>query len=143
MLDKSFSLDKMLKFEPHQEDMLALPLEAVVYLKFSIVSINKDDNYAFIRHLFSNNEINNYFNDINKIIFYDFDATNTDQEKFITIFEVCSKITFHELSLYLEEILKAYNHDAFVFVDLYTHDDKKYRLSDLDGLIKLEEMKNE
>lgn len=136
-------LDQMIKFEPNDIDMAMLPLNATVYIKTSIVSAIKEDNYDFIRFLFSDKETNDYINDLDKIAFYDFDATNTNQEKFITIFEMTSNARFEETSLFLQERLKEYNHNAFVIIDLFTHDSKKYRLSDFDGVIKLEKLNNE
>lgn len=143
MLLDNMTLNQMIHFEPNDEDMVMLPLNATVYIKATVVSLVKEDNYNFIRYLFSDTETNDYINDLDKISFYDFDASNTNQDKFITIFEMTSKPRFEEVSLYLEEKLKEYNHDALIVIDLYTHDSKKYRLSDFDGVIKLEKLYNE
>ena len=143
MLLNNMTLDQMIRFEPNDIDMAMLPLNATVYIKTCVVSAIKEDNYDFIRYLFSDIETNDYMNDLNKINFYDFDATNTDKEKFITIFEMTSKAIFDEVSLFLKEKLMTYNHNAFIIMDLYTHDSKKYRLSDFDGVIKLDNLKNE
>lgn len=143
MLLNNMTLDQMIKFEPNDIDMAMLPLNATVYIKVCVVSAIKEDNYDFIRYLFSDIETNDYINDLNKINFYDFDATNTDKEKFITIFEMTSKAIFDEVSLFLKEKLMTYNHNAFIIMDLYTHDSKKYRLSDFDGVIKLDNLSNE
>lgn len=143
MLLNNMTLDQMIKFEPNDIDMAMLPLNATVYIKVCVVSAIKEDNYDFIRYLFSDIETNDYINDLNKINFYDFDATNTDREKFITIFEMTSKAIFDEVSLFLKEKLMTYNHNAFIIMDLYTHDSKKYRLSDFDGVIKLDNLTNE
>lgn len=143
MLLNNMTLDQMIKFEPNDIDMAMLPLNATVYIKVCVVSATKEDNYDFIRYLFSDIETNDYINDLNKINFYDFDATNTDKEKFITIFEMTSKAIFDEVSLFLKEKLMTYNHNAFIIMDLYTHDSKKYRLSDFDGVIKLDNLTNE
>lgn len=143
MLLDNMTLSQMITFEPNDVDMAMLPLDATVYIKTSLVSISKEDNYGFIKHLFNDVETNDYINDTNKIVFYDFDATNTDQGKFITIFEMTSKVKYAEVSLYLEEKVKSYNHDAFVIIDMFTHDSKKYRLSDFDGVIKLEQLQND
>lgn len=143
MLLNNMTLNQMVKFEPNDIDMAMLPLNATVYIKTSIVSAVKEVNYDFIRFLFSDKETNDYINDLDKITFYDFDATNTNQERFITIFEMTSNARFEETSLFLQEKLKEYNHDAFVIIDLFTHDSKKYRLSDFDGVIKLEKLNNE
>lgn len=143
MLLDNMTLSQMIKFEPNDIDMAMLPLDAIVYIKTSLVSISKEDNYGFIKHLFSDTETNDYINDINNIVFYDFDATNTDQGKYITVFEMTSKVKYAETSIYLEEKVKSYNHDAFVIIDMFTHDSKKYRLSDFDGVIKLEQLQND
>ena len=37
--------------------------------------------------------------------------------------------------------MEKYTHEAEVIFDLYTHDDHAYRLSNLDGVIKYEEMR--
>jgi len=130
----------MIDFRPSENDMLALDLDIVVYVKVSIVSLYKEDNYDFIRYLFSNEDIKDEFKDINSTIFYDFDATNTKQERFVSIFELYSLFNYNHTSFYLKEILEEYCHNADVLIDLYTHDSKAYRLSNLDGIVKLEEL---
>ena len=134
------SLRKMVEFKPNDIDMAMLPLDVVVYVKVSVVSLQKNDNYDFIRYLFSDESMSNYFKDINDTIFYDFDGRNTDQEKFITIFELYSLYNYENTSSYLNELLQFYTHEADVLIDLYTHDSKEYRLSNLDGIVKLEQM---
>ena len=37
-------------------------------------------------------------------------------------------------------MLQVYSHEGDVIIDLYTHDSKSYRLSNLDGVVKLEQM---
>ena len=140
MLTSKMTLTEVAKFEPSEVDMAALPLEDVVYIKVSIISMSKVDNYDFIRFFLSDEEIHEYINNVENTIVYDFDGSNTDQEKFITIFELTSKIKYEELSIYLEELLNKYTHEADVIIDLYTHNSKKYRLSNLEGIVKLEEM---
>ena len=132
----------MVEFKPSDVDMAMLPLDVVVYVKVSVVSLQKNDNYDFIRYLFSDESISNYFKDINDTIFYDFDGRNTNQEKFITIFELYSLYNYENTSSYLNELLQFYTHEADVLIDLYTHDSKEYRLSNLDGIVKLEQMNN-
>lgn len=138
MLTNKMTLTEMAKFEPSEADMAALPLEDVVYIKVSLISMSKVDNYDFIRFFFSDEEINDYLNNVSDTIIFDFDGKNTDQEKFITIFDLTSRIRYEELSAYLEELLNKYTHEADVIIDLYTHDSKKYRLSNLEGIVKLE-----
>ena len=141
MLSDSMSLIEMINFMPSEIDMATLPLDIVVYAKVSIVSVDKEINYEFIRHLFNCEDINEYIKDIKDISFYDFDATRTNQERFVTIFEMYSLYNYINVSEYLKEILEKYDHKADVIIDLFTHDDKQYRLSNLDGIIKLEECK--
>lgn len=141
MLDKKMSLIEMIKFKPSEMDMATLPLDIVVYIKVSIVSLYKEDNYEFIRYLFNKEDIKEYIKDTDDIAFYDFDGTGTNQERFVTIFEMNSTYNYHNISEYLKEMLEGYNHIADVIIDLYTHDDKEYRLSNLDGIVKLEECK--
>lgn len=126
---------------PSDMEMVSLPLDVVVYIKVSIVSLYKEDNYEFIRYLFSKEDIKEYIKDSEDIAFYDFDGTNTNQERFVTIFEMNSLYNFQNISEYLKEILEGYDHIADVIIDLFTHDDKQYRLSNLDGIVKLEECK--
>lgn len=117
-----------------------LPLDVTVYIKATVVSNDNNDNYSFIRYLFSNEELPVYFKDIADTIFYDFDGRNTDQNKFITVFELYSLYNYDNVSAFLKEMLEAYDHRADVLMDFYTHDSKAYRLSNLDGIVKLEEM---
>lgn len=140
MLTYNMSLRKMLDFKPSDEDMAMLDLDVVVYIKVSVVSLSKDDNYNFVKYLFSDDEISFYFKDYLKTIFYDFDGTVTYQEKFVTIFELYSLYKYENVSEYLKDLLSLYSHEADVLIDFYTHDSKAYRLSNLDGVVKLEEM---
>ena len=140
MLNPKMTLTEMAHFEPNEEDMLSLPLTAVTYLKVSLVSLSMEDNYGFINFFFKDKEVEDYINDIPSTVVYDFDATKTDQEKFVTIFELTGKANFHEISVYLEELLNNYSHEADVIIDIFTHDSKKYRLSNLEGIVKLEEL---
>lgn len=139
MLNNKMTLKEMIDYIPSDSDMMELPLDDIVYIRSSIISFSKEDNYNFIKHLFSDDEIDRYVNNKNSIIFYDFDATKTDKEKFITIFEFTSAVVYNELSIYLEELLNKYTHEADVLIDMFTHDLKKYRLSNLEGIVKLEE----
>lgn len=134
------SLRKMIEFRPDDADMAMLPLDVVVYIKASIVSSDKNTNYDFIRYLFKDENMSYYFKDLNKTIFYDFDGRNSGQEKVVTIFELYSLFNYENTSNYLQELLMYYNHEADVLIDLYTHDSKEYRLSNLDGIVKLEQM---
>ena len=143
MLSENMPLRKMLDFSPSDMDMALLPLDVTVYVKASVVSLNKEDNYGFIRYLFTNQEMNEYFKDIRDTVFYDFDGTHTDKERFVTVFELFSLFNYANVSGYLKEVLEFYSHEADVLIDFYTHDSKAYRLSNLDGIVKLEEMNTE
>ncbi|MBQ9425618.1 MAG: hypothetical protein IJU42_06710 [Erysipelotrichaceae bacterium] len=143
MLSENMPLRKMLDFSPSDMDMAMLPLDVTVYVKASVVSLNKEDNYGFIRYLFTNQEMNDYFKDIRDTVFYDFDGTHTDKERFVTVFELFSFFNYANVSGYLKEVLEFYSHEADVLIDFYTHDSKAYRLSNLDGIVKLEEMNTE
>ena len=143
MLSENMPLRKMLDFSPSDMDMAMLPLDVTVYVKASVVSLSREDNYGFIRYLFTNQEMNEYFKDIRDTVFYDFDGTHTDKERFVTVFELFSLFNYANVSGYLKEVLEFYSHEADVLIDFYTHDSKAYRLSNLDGIVKLEEMKTE
>ena len=135
------SLIEMINYMPSDMEMVSLPLDVVVYIKVSIVSLYKEDNYEFIRYLFSREDIKEYIKDSEDVSFYDFDGTNTKQERFVTIFELNSLYNYLNVSEYLKEVLEGYDHIADVIIDFFTHDDKQYRLSNLDGIVKLEECK--
>lgn len=140
MLKKDMSLSEMINFKPSEMDMLSLPIEAITYIKVSIVSLYKEDNYDLLRYLFTIEDFKDNFLDINTTIFYDFDGTNTNQSRFVTIFELYSLYSYANVSEYLREVLEGYSHIADVLFDFYTHDNKEYRLSNLDGIVKLEQL---
>ena len=54
MLSENMPLRKMLDFSPSDMDMAMLPLDVTVYVKVSVVSLSREDNYGFIRYLFTN-----------------------------------------------------------------------------------------
>lgn len=128
----------MLDFKPSDEDMVLLPLDVVVYIKASIISENKETNYDFIRFFFQNEEVINLFKDPYKTVFYDFDGTSTDHKKFVTILELYSLVNATQCEELLVETFQKYSHEADLIFDLYTHDNKIYRLSNLDGIVKYE-----
>ena len=134
------SLRKMIEFRPDDANMAMLPLDVVVYIKASVVSSDRNTNYDFIRYLFTDENMPSYFKDLNDTIFYDFDGRNSGQEKVVTIFELYSLYNYENTSNYLQELLMYYDHEADVLIDFYTHDSKEYRLSNLDGIVKLEQM---
>ena len=140
MLSNKMTLRQIVDFVPSEEDMMALDLDVVVYIKIALISTSKTINYDFIRYLFVDENLHEYFKDANHTVFYDFDGLNTNQGKFITFFELYSKYNYANVSEYLKELLEYYNHDADVLIDFVTHDNKQYRLSNLDGVVKLEEL---
>lgn len=137
MLTNNMTLKQMLEFKPSENDMAMLPLDIVLYIKISIVSLFKEDNYEFIRFFFNDPDLKEYLKDIDKTIIYDF---NTKQERIVSIFELYGTKNYSLSSIYIKELLENYNHNADVIIDIYTHDDKEYRLSNLDGIVKLEEL---
>ena len=134
------TLREMLDYQPSELDMAMLPLDIVVYVKVTLVGLEQNDNYGFIRYLFSSEEIPGFFKDFRDTVFYDFDGRRTDKEKFITIFELFSLYNYINVSDFMKELLEYYTHETDVLIDFYTHDDHAYRLSNLDGIVKLEEM---
>ena len=141
MLTNNMTLTQMVKFMPSDGDMAMLDLDVTLYLRVSLIALDKKDNYDFIRYFFSDEEIKHYFKQSEKTLFYDFDGSNTRQEKFVTIFELFGLCIAQETSLYIEELLKNYTHEADVIIDIFTHDDHLYRLSNLEGIVKVEEVK--
>lgn len=141
MLTNNMTLTQMIKFMPNDEDMAMLDLDVVLYLRVSLIALDKKDNYDFVRYFFNDAENSSYFKDASKTVFYDFDGTKTNQEKFVTIFELYGKSIYHETAIYIEELLKNYSHEADVIIDIFTHDDHMYRLSNLEGIVKVEEVK--
>ncbi len=140
MLVKNMTLRQMVDFKPSSEDMAMLPLDTVLYFKVSLVSLTKEENYGFIRFFFNDPDLSGYIKDISKTIIYDFDGTNTNQERVVTIFELYGTKPYVETSEYLKDLLELYTHEAEVLFSIYTHDDKEYLLSNLDGIVKLEEV---
>lgn len=141
MLNEKMPLMEMINYKPTDMEMASLPLDIVVYIKVSIVSLYKEDNHEFIRYLFEKEDIKEYFKEISDTQIYDFDSAGTNKERFVTIFELYSLYNYQFISDYLKETLEGYDHVADVIIDLYTHDSKEFRLSNLDGIVKLEELK--
>ena len=139
MLTDNMTLRKMIDFEPYDEDMAMLPLDVVVYIKATVISMSRTDNYDFVRFFFTK-DVADDFKNIGKTTFYDFDGRETKQGKFVTVFELYSVRNYANISDYMKEIMEEYSHEADVLFDFFTHDSKKCRLSNLDGIIKLEEI---
>ncbi len=143
MLTNNMTLKQMLSFKPSSLDMAMLPLDVVLYIKVHVVSLSKEENYDFIRFFFNDPDIKEYIKDLNKTIVYDFDGTNTNKERFVSILELYGTKNFTETSDYLKDLLQLYTNQAETLINIYTHDDKAYLLSNLDGIVKLEELNNE
>ena len=140
MFVSNMPLKAMINFAPNDEDMVLLDLDVVVWARISIVSIEKAVNYAAVKYFFTNEDFTALFKNIQHTTFYDFDGTNTKQNCFVTIAELYGlekdTITIDTL----KELLEAYDHSADVIIDIFTHDNKKHRLSNLDGIVKAELM---
>lgn len=141
MLTTDMTLKQMMEFNPTSEDMLSLPLEAIVYIKMFVISATKDENHTFFADHFYNDEINECINDPENINIHDFDSTKDGGDKFVSVCEMTSKVIYEEIEEFFKKILINYTHEAFVLVYLYTHDDKKYLISDEDGVIKTNRIK--
>ena len=129
------SLRTMVDFKPDETDMAMLDLDVVVYVKATIVSIEKEVNYGFVRYMFAGamfEEVVSTFKEVNKTIFYDF---NHKDERAMTIFELYSTQPYMHTSSLLQDILEGYDHAADVIFDIYTHDDHEYRLSNINGIV--------
>ena len=143
MLTNNMTLKQMLSFKPSSLDMAMLPLDVVLYIKVHVVSLSKEEKYDIIRFFFNDPDIKEYIKDLNKTIVYDFDGTNTNKERFVSILELYGTKNFTETSDYLKDLLQLYTNQAETLINIYTHDDKAYLLSNLDGIVKLEELNNE
>lgn len=144
MLFKEMSLKQMLDFKPSDEDMAMLDLDVVTYVKVSMVSIMKEINYNFIRYLFNHTQKDDLIStmkNINSTVFYDFVYENNDDKRAITIFELYSTKTYTETEMLINEMLSEYTHDAEVIFDFYTHDNHEYRLTNIDGIVKTDQLK--
>ena len=133
------TLRRMIDFTPSDTDMAMLPLEVTVYVKAHVISLYKEDNYAFLRYFFTQ-DISDEFYNLNRTVFYDFDGTDTKQERFVTVFELYARPKLSETADLLREVMEGYDHTADVVMDLFTHDNRTFRLSNLDGIVKLEEI---
>ena len=136
MLVENMTLKQMLDFKPNDEDMAILPLDIIVYLKVVIISEKKENNYNFIHFFFKNNLILEIFKNIYQTKIYDFSLNN--QAKDISILELYALNKMDDTIALLKEVLNDYNHESDLIIDLFSHDNKIYRLSNLDGIIKVE-----
>lgn len=150
MLSSKMSLKDMINFKPNDEDMAVLDLDVVVYMKVSMVSIDKRINYNFIRFLLNDEddetnqrgkEVMNCLKDIDKSVFYDFEFKKDDDTRAITITEFYSKENYTATEMLFRGILEEYSHDAEIIIDFYTHDNHEYRLSNLDGVVVNNQLK--
>lgn len=138
MLEKNMTLAQMLEFNPSDIDMLSLPLEAIVYLKITILSNGPDTNMDLIKHLFTNEESNTYFYDLTNSNIFDFVVPNNGG--FINIVEASGTAVYGEMSIFIKELLESYNGEAECVVDIYTHDNNHYRYSLLDHAVGVEKV---
>lgn len=139
MLTNNMTLNQMANFKPSDEDMAILPLDVILYIKTTVISICKEDNYEFIRFLFNDPDLKDYLKDINKTIIYDFDAS----DRFISVFEIYGNKNCMETLDYLKDLLETFTGQGEALFSIYTHDNKEYLLSNLDGIVKLEEVNHE
>lgn len=140
MLVDNMNLNQIISFEPSDEDMAMLPLDVVLWIKLSIISIEDKINYEAIKYLFSKEEFAKLFKNLEQTRFYDFDGTRTKQNCFVTIGELYGLLKDSDTIDIIKETLEEYDHSADIIIDIYTHDNKKYRLSNLDGIVKCELM---
>ena len=139
MLTNNMTLNQMANFKPSDEDMAILPLDVILYIKTTVISVCKEDNYEFIRFLFNDPDLKDYLKDINKTIIYDFDAS----DRFISVFEIYGNKNCTETLDYLKDLLETFTGQGEALFSIYTHDNKEYLLSNLDGIVKLEEVNHE
>lgn len=136
MLNKNMNLKEMLDFKPSNDDMMALDLSVVIYIKLMIVSRDFKDNNNLIKHIMQDEEFNENFVATSDISFYEFKSKD---DKCLTITELFSKRKFEETTDLLKTILEKYNSDILYTINLYTHDDHHYILHNLEGYINIEE----
>lgn len=140
MFIHDMNLNSMINFQPHDEDMAMLPLDVVVWSRMTIISVDAELNYAAIKHFFTNDEFVLLFKDIGKTQFYDFDGTSTKQNCFVTICELYGIQKASYSIDVIKELLEAYDHSCDIIIDIFTHDNAKHRISNLDGIVKAELM---
>lgn len=137
MLTNNMTLTQMANFKPSDEDMVMLPLDVILYIKVTVISAFKEDNYEFIRFFFNDPDLKDYLKDIDKTIVYDFKAS---EERIVSIFEIFGNKNYMETVDYLNDLLGLFEGQAEALFSIYTHDNKEYLLSNLDGIVKLEEV---
>lgn len=144
MFTNKMNLKEMIDFKPDAADMASLDLDVVLYIKMTIISIEKEINYNFIRYIFDSDkadEFKAYFKNIDNTIFYDYKYDNGDNTRVITMAELYSKQNYVQTESLLNDILSEYTHEAEVLFDIYTHEDHEYRLSNLDGIVKNDQLR--
>ena len=137
MLTNNMTLTQMANFKPNDEDMAMLPLDVVLYIKVTVISICKEDNYEFIRFFFNDPDLKDYLKDIDKTIVYDFKAS---EDRVVSIYEIYGNKNCMETLDYLKDLLETFTGQGEALFSIYTHDNKEYLLSNLDGIVKLEEV---
>ena len=136
MLTNNMTLKEMLDFKPSNQDMMALELSVVIYLKIVIISKDFNCNNLLIKHIIEDEEYDENFINIPDTSFYEFKSKDN---KCLTITELFSRRKYIETSDILKNILEKYKGDSLYTINLYTHDDHHYVLHNLEGYISLEE----
>lgn len=143
MITENMTLRQMIDCRPNDEELALLPLEVVVLCKLTVISLTKEENYQFLRYFFTQQETQKEFHELSKTKFFDFDAREIkNSHKFLTIAELYGK---NKASIFMENlrvILAEYTGEADVILDVFTFDNKCYRLSLLEGVFKAEEVKD-
>lgn len=137
MLNEKMSLHDMMYFKPEDIDMLSLPLEALVYIKVFSTSSIEQDNIDFVSFLHST-DLKEDLYEYEKTDFFQFSSPNKD--RFVTIFELYGNKPYQELSEHFMDVMQEYSHNSDIIIDMFTHDSHLYRLSDLAGEIKLDQL---
>jgi len=132
MLDKTMTLNQVINCTPTLDELSVLPLDVNALVKIMIVANSKEDAYNFIRYMFNdeNKVILEFFKDLNKTIFFDFDHTNYEESKYIMAGELYSLESNETTIRFLEELLDD-NPIATVdaIFDLFDTEENHYRIA--------------
>lgn len=143
MLNEKMTLKQMLDFLPSKINLSNLKKDISIYLKLTIISLNKDDNYTFLKFFFQQELAQQTFYNFQKMPFFDFDARQIKKShKFITICELFSIKNAEETARNIFTLLKNYHNKCDLVFDLYSLDNKHFRLSLMEGRKKLEEIRD-
>ena len=138
MLEKNMTLSQMLEFIPKDIDKLSLPLQAIVYLKITVMSSDEATNLDLIKHLFTNEESESYFYDLTNSNIYDFVVPNNGG--FVNIVEAYGTTPYGEMSMYIKELLDNYDGDGECVIDIFTHDSNHYRYTLIDKMVGVQKI---